>query len=210
MRMLPRNFIPSRSPLPACARATILDELGPGESAVMYFDVTFTDFKSVPHEIAHRVSASKAVVIDETPGPPTEEPPIVEEPASTQIVAIGGAVKVKVDRAITLSPPLQGDGWIDGNGCCAILERIGLRLSQAREVCTRRSGSRSTICKLTRRGERGWERKPTERLEGFGAQVRSAGRGQVVSAVDGYDDNIPSEDSANNHARQYSGQSYNH
>ena len=60
----------------------------------MYFDVTFKDFSSVPDEIAHRVSASAAVT-DKTPGPATEEPPIVENPIPPRMVAIGGAVKVK-------------------------------------------------------------------------------------------------------------------
>jgi hypothetical protein len=86
----------------------------------MYFDVTFTDFTSVPDEIEHRVSASAAVT-DKTPGPATEEPRIVEDPIPPRMVAIGGAVKVKTSRAIMLSPPLRGDGWVNSNGCCAIV-----------------------------------------------------------------------------------------
>ncbi len=181
----------AKPPTCLCAR-DYSHELGPGESAVMYFDVTFKDFTSVPHEIAHRVSASKAVVIDETPGPPTEEPPIVEEPASTQIVAVGGAVKVKVDRAITLSPPLQGDGWVDGNGCCAII-------GPHRFTIIPGSGSlytpqRFAIDYLQIDAEgRAWVGTKSNLTDwrGFGAEVRSAASGQVVSAVDGYDDNIP-------------------
>ncbi len=187
----------ARLPTCLCAR-DYSDELGPGESAIMYFDVTFKDFKSVPHEIAHRVSASKAVVNDETPGPPTEEPPIVEEPASTQTVAVGGAVKVKVNRAITLSPPLRGDGWVDGNSCCAII-------GPHRFTIIPGSGSLYTpqrfaidYLQIDTQG-RAWVGKVTNVRDwkGFGAEVRSAGRGQVVSAVDIYDDNVPSEEPKN-------------
>ncbi len=181
----------ARLPTCLCAR-DYSDELGPGESAIMYFDVTFKDFKSVPHEIAHRVSASKAVVNDETPGPPTEEPPIVEEPASTQTVAVGGAVKVKVNRAITLSPPLRGDGWVDGNGCCAII-------GPHRFTIIPGSGSLYTpqrfaidFLKIDAEG-RAWVGTKSNLTDwrAFGAEVYSAASGQVVSAVDGYDDNIP-------------------
>lgn len=93
--------------------------LGPGESGVMYFDVTFNDFKSVPRKLAHQVSASAAVTDPDSAAPSTDEPAIVEEPMSPPVVAIGGTVKVNSNRAITVSPPLRGDGWIDANGCCA-------------------------------------------------------------------------------------------
>jgi hypothetical protein len=166
-------------------------KLGPGESVVMYFDVTFKDFASVPDEIAHRVSAS-AAVIDKTPGPPPQEPPIVENPIPPRTVAIGGVVKVKTSREITLSPPLRGDGWVDLNGCCAIVDAHRFTIMPS-------SGSLYTpqrfaidYLKIDAQG-RGWAGKITNVKDwrGFGSEVRSAAQGQVVSAVDGYDDNIP-------------------
>jgi len=172
-------------------------KLGPGESAVMYFDVTFKDFSSVPDEIAHRVSASAAVT-DKTSGPATEEPRIVEDPIPPRMVAIGGAVKVKTSRAIMLSPPLRGDGWVDSNGCCAIVGAHRFTIMPG-------SGSLYTpqrfaidYLQIDAQG-RAWVGKVTNATDwkGFGAEVRSAGRGQVVSAVEGYDDNVPSEEPKN-------------
>ena len=181
----------ARLPTCLCAR-DYSDQLGPGQSAVTYFDVTFKDFKSVPHEIAHRVSASKAVVSDETPGPPTEEPPIVEEPASTQIIAVGGAVKVKVNRAITLSPPLRGNGWVDGNGCCAIIgpHRFTLITGSGGLYAPQRFAIDFLQIDAEGRAWVGTNSNLTD-WRAFGAEVYSAAAGQVVSTVDGYDDNIP-------------------
>ncbi len=172
-------------------------ELGPGESAVMYFDVTFKDFASVPNEIAHRVSAS-AAVIDKRLGPAAEEPRIVEDPIPPRMAAIGGAVKVKTSRAITLSPPLRGDGWVDGNGCCAIVGAHRFTIMPG-------SGSLYTpqrfaidYLRIDAQG-RAWVGKATNAKDwrGFGAEVRSAARGRVVSAADRYDDNIPGEEPKN-------------
>lgn len=176
-----------------CAR-DYSHELGPGESGAMYFDVTFTDFKSVPREIAHRVSATKAAVIDETPSPPTEEPPIVEEPASNQIVAIGGAVKVKAKPAITLSPPLRGDGWVDGNGCCAIIgpHRFTIITGSGSLYVPQRFAIDYLQIDAQGRAWVGTKSNLTD-WKGFGAEIRAAAAGRVVSAVDGYDDNIPGE-----------------
>ena len=168
-------------------------KLGPGESAVMYFDVTFKDFTSVPDEIAHRVSAS-AAVIDKTPGSPTEEPPIVENSTPPQIVAIGGAVKVKAKRAITLSPPLRGDGWVDGNGCCAIIGAHRFTIIPGSGSLYAPQRFAIDYLQIDAQG-RAWVGTVTHVTDwrGFGAEVRSAAPGQVVSAVDGYDDNIPGE-----------------
>ncbi len=168
-------------------------KLGPGESAVMYFDVTFKDFTSVPYEIAHRVSAS-AAVIDKTAGSHTEEPPIIENSTPPQIVAIGGAVKVNVKRAITLSPPLRGDGWVDGNGCCAIIGAHRFTIISGSGSLYAAQRFAIDYLQIDAQG-RAWVGTVTHVTDwrGFGAEVRSAAPGRVVSAVDGYDDNIPGE-----------------
>jgi Peptidase family M23 len=168
-------------------------KLGPGESAVMYFDVTFKDFTSVPDEIAHRVSAS-ANLVDKRPGSPTEEPPIVENSMPSLIVAIGGAVKVNTKRAITLSPPLRGDGWVDGNGCCAIVGAHRFTIIPGSGSLYAPQRFSIDYLQINAQG-RAWVGTVTHLTDwrGFGAEVRSAAPGQVVSAVDGYDDNIPGE-----------------
>ena len=168
-------------------------KLGPGESAVMYFDVTFKDWTNVPHEIAHRVSASAALV-DKTPGSPSLEPPVVENSTPPQIVAIGGAVKVNAKRAITLSPPLRGDGWVDGNGCCAIIGAHRFTILPGSGTLYASQRFAIDYLKIDAQG-RAWVGTVTHMTDwwGFGAEVRSAAPGQVVSAVDGYDDNIPGQ-----------------
>jgi hypothetical protein len=77
-------------------------ELGPGQAASVYFDVTYRDRASVPRCLSHRVAADLTL--------PTGE--------KTEYVVTDDPVPVAQRDPIILTPPLRGDGWVDGNGCC--------------------------------------------------------------------------------------------
>lgn len=79
--------------------------LRPGRSAVGFLDVTFDSLWDVPRLIKHRVTVSQ---MDAQDNP-------------VRITAVGGPTPVKQTQAIVLSPPLKGDRWVDGNGCCEII-----------------------------------------------------------------------------------------
>ena len=76
--------------------------LAGGRSAVMYFDVTYDDAVKVPRAIAHRIE----VTTSDAQG------------NSTDYTAISEPLAVSSTEAFVLAPPLKGDGWVDGNGCC--------------------------------------------------------------------------------------------
>jgi len=71
-----------------------------GQSAVMFFDVTYDDAGQLPKAIAHRV-----VVVT----PPT--------PVGTEHTVVGHSIPIG-GEAIVIGPPFKGSGWVDGNGCC--------------------------------------------------------------------------------------------
>jgi Peptidase family M23 len=71
-----------------------------GQSAVMFFDVTYENMSQVPMAIAHRITVTT---------PPT--------PVGTEHTAVGHSIPIGRE-AIVISPPLKGSGWVNGNGCC--------------------------------------------------------------------------------------------
>jgi hypothetical protein len=80
-------------------------KIGGGESGVMFFDVTYGEGDLVPCAISLRVHAL--------------QPENKHLPEST---VTSPPMKVSSQTAIVLTPPLKGDGWVNGNGCC---EEIG-------------------------------------------------------------------------------------
>ncbi len=80
-------------------------KIGGGESGVMFFDVTYGEGDVVPCAISLRVHAL--------------QPENKHLPEST---VTSPPMKVSSQAAIVLAPPLKGDGWVNGNGCC---EEIG-------------------------------------------------------------------------------------
>ena len=82
-------------------KANYTTEIPAGQSGVMFFDVTYSDASQVPHTIAHRVTVSIPQV-ERMPKP----------------VVVSRPVRVSTIEPIVLSPPMKGDGWVNGNGCC--------------------------------------------------------------------------------------------
>ncbi|MBV9303842.1 MAG: M23 family metallopeptidase [Acidobacteriaceae bacterium] len=80
-----------------------LNALGPGQSGVMFFDVTYPDPTQVPLFFSHHLFVEVADLGQNTHN------------------AFTIPVPVSCEKAVTLRPPLAGAGWFDANGCCAIV-----------------------------------------------------------------------------------------
>jgi hypothetical protein len=76
-------------------------KLAAGQSGVMYFDVSYEKSSDVPCSIALRVHS---VQPDSKPMP---ESTLLSPP-----------LKLSSQAPILIEPPLKGDGWVNGNGCC--------------------------------------------------------------------------------------------
>ncbi len=90
------------------SRTTTMDadnfatELPPGQSAIMYFDVTYAGDTPAPSAIAHRV------VVDA----------VQSDGTSQEFTLMSAPLRIACTKAMVLRPPLRGSGWVDGNGCC--------------------------------------------------------------------------------------------
>jgi Peptidase family M23 len=79
--------------------------LPPGQSGLMFVDLTFESRRSVPRLLAHRVTAS-----------------VPDAGEESTVTVVGGFEKVSEMRAVVLKPPLKGDRWFNENGCCEIID----------------------------------------------------------------------------------------
>jgi hypothetical protein len=80
--------------------------LGPGLSGIVVLDVALPRHHRVPRALVHRIS----VAYDRTQLPPGLADSTTYRTARTRVVR---------QRAVVLSPPLRGSGWVAANGCCA-------------------------------------------------------------------------------------------
>ena len=90
--------------------------LAPGEAGNVFFDVTLPAGAAVPRLIHHRF----ALTLQAAP-PPQEPDPQgadVPPPPPRSMTFTGVPVTVSTQQAVELAPPLQGTGWVAGNGCC--------------------------------------------------------------------------------------------
>lgn len=153
------------------------DILGPGQFGIMYMDVTFASEADVPQFLGHRVTTS----LPDTAG-------------SGPLTAIGGYAEVSVRKPISLGPPLKGDRWVDGDGCCAIIgphrfvinpvdgklrlaERFAIDFVQLDEQGKLFEGDSSDL--------HNWPF--------YGAEIYAAASGKVVGVLDGLPDQPPGE-----------------
>jgi len=86
---------------PTLDKASYSSKIAGGESGVMFFDVTYADSNEVPCTVALRVRAVQP-----------------ENKHLPESAVVSPPLKVSMQAAIVLSPPFNGDGWVDGNGCC--------------------------------------------------------------------------------------------
>lgn len=75
--------------------------LAAGQSAVMYFDVTYAKSSDLPCSIALRVHSVQ----------PKSKP-------MAESTLLSPPLKLSAKSAILISPPFKGDGWVNANGCC--------------------------------------------------------------------------------------------
>ncbi|MEJ2861106.1 M23 family metallopeptidase [Actinomycetospora flava] len=80
--------------------------LQPGQGALVWLDVSLAPTDPVPAQLLHRLDVQFA-----QPNPPLVPAALTEPVAPTT-----------VDRTppVSISPPLAGAGWLDGNSCCTV------------------------------------------------------------------------------------------
>jgi hypothetical protein len=80
--------------------------LQPGQSGLVWLDVTYAPGEPAPTRLEHRVDVRFA-----NPSPPLVPGSLTETVAVTSVATV---------PPIRISPPLRGTGWLDGDSCCRL------------------------------------------------------------------------------------------
>ena len=82
----------------------VVGQIGGGQTAVVYLDVTVDDYASVPHTLVNRVQVSG--------------PPLVAQLLGESALTVSTQVGVNMGEVLVLGQPVRGGRWINVNGCC--------------------------------------------------------------------------------------------
>ena len=148
--------------------------LPPGESGIVYMDLTFAHEWDVPSIIGNQVTVS-----------PEADP-------SVESTTVGALTQIH-RRVVTISPPLRSDRWVDGDGCC---KSIGPHRFTALPINGTERVSEHFAIDFVKLGEDGREfsgNDPTDLTSyyDYGADVLAVAAGKVIAVVDGLPDQVP-------------------
>lgn len=90
-----------------------------GGGGIVFMDVILPRDAAVPRLIEHHFSYSLSDAV------PVEDPPGISDTAAAGVAPplefIGAPQRVSSRAAIVVAPPLRGNHWVVGNGCCATI-----------------------------------------------------------------------------------------
>ena len=165
--------------------------LGPGQSALVWLDVALTGDAEVPTDLTHSIHLS---VDKPLPG-------LIGNDV-TQDVA---PVRVSTHKPVSISPPLDGPNWLDGDSCCDMTaHRMAVNPINGRLFASERFAV--DYVQLTN-DFRLFIGDPT-RLESYpyyNAPIHAVGDGKVVSVRDNLPDQIPGKSPSGLSLEQYAG-----
>ncbi len=132
----------------------------------------------VPPRLSHRISYAM----------PDAAPHLLAIIGSREIR--GPELAVSPFRAVTIRPPLRGDGWAAFNGCCTPNAHRNVRVAASTRIGTAETFA---IDFLRVDGDRFFQGdgKSNAQYPFFGAPVQAVAAGTVVARHDGMDDSIP-------------------
>jgi hypothetical protein len=158
--------------------ADFSDRLEPGQSAYLYLDVTFNSLREVPRQIKHRVTVSQ----------------MDAQNRAVLITGVGGLTTVSRREAIVLSPPLRGDRWVDGSGCCEIISPHRYTILPSNGTLRPAEKYAIDFVQLDAQGRAVvGDVKELKNWHFYGAEIVAAARGRVVEVVDNLRDEVPGQ-----------------
>ena len=154
--------------------------LPPNQSRMVYLTVSFDSKEDVPEALDHRLELNAA-----------------DSPAATEPSRIGyRAASVDVwDREVPVfSPPLEGEGWVAVNGCCApdSVHRGSVQSVNAKLYDAQRFAIDWMHVDADGRIVVG-DTSEVENWVSYGKRVVAAADGVVVDALDGLEDQVPGD-----------------
>ncbi len=151
--------------------------LGPGQTAVVWLDLTIDGGAPVPTEITHSIRLAVAKPVAGLIGPDV-----------TQDIA---PVTVSTHKPVSISPPLDGANWANANGCCAMTaHRMAANPINAKLWFPERFAI--DYVQLTN-DFRLFNGDPTQlgSYPYFGTAIHAVGDGKVVTVVDNLPEQVP-------------------
>jgi hypothetical protein len=171
--------------------AVATNVLGPGQSALVWLDVALDSGAEVPTDLTHSVHLSVA----------KPRPGLIANDV-TQNVA---PVQVSTRTPVSISPPLDGPNWLDGDSCCAMTaHRMAVNPINGTLIASERFAV--DYVQLTN-DFRLFTGNPT-RLESYpyyNATIHAVGDGKVVSVRDDLPDQVPGKSPTGLPLDQYAG-----
>jgi hypothetical protein len=166
--------------------------LGPGQTGIVWLDVSLDRSAPVPTELSHTLVVDLAKPM----------PPLLPATMTEDAVA---PVTVSTHQPAVIAPPLDGARWLDGNSCCDMTahrmamnpldgslwaaERFAIDYVQLSEDGTIYHGDRS---------------KP-ESYPYFGADIHAVADGPVVAVLDGLPEQVAGQSPTGLPLEQYGG-----
>jgi hypothetical protein len=171
--------------------ATPTNRIGPGGSAIIWLDVTVDGGAPIPTEITNSVSVTVAKPI----------PGLV--PADlTQTVA---PVHVQDRKPVSISPPLDGPNWLDGNSCCDMTaHRMATNPINGKISVAERFAIDYVQLMPDFRLFKGDSTK-VESYPYFGVPIHAVADGKVVAVVDNLPEQVPGQSPSGLPLDQYGG-----
>jgi hypothetical protein len=165
--------------------------VGAGQSALVWLDVVIDQGAQVPADLTHSVNLNVSKPL----------PGLV--PATlTQTVA---PVTVSTHKPVSISPPLDGPNWLDGNSCCDMTaHRTAVNPINGKLWVAERYAI--DYVQLTN-DYRLFTGDPTklESYAYFAAPIHAVGDGKVVSVMDNLPEQVPSKSPSGLPLDQYGG-----
>lgn len=165
--------------------------IGSGQSAIVWLDVIVDNGAQVPTDITHSVALTVAKPI----------PPLVP-PNVTETVA---PVTVQTRKPVSISPPLDGPNWLDGNSCCDMsAHRMAVNAINGELFVAERFAIDYVQLDNNFRVFTGDPTK-LESYKYFGAPIHAVANGKVVAVVDNLPEQVPSKTPSGLTLDQYGG-----
>jgi peptidase M23-like protein len=144
--------------------------LQPGQSAVVWISLKFSDEKKIPHSLSHQL-----VLNDD----------------KTRWEESGGITPISTDRPVEIAPPLKGDHWIAADGCCESTRHVRALLpiqgklftAQRFAIDWEQIGAGDAIYQ--------GDPKKVESYSCYGKEVYAVADGKVMQALDGLPNQVP-------------------
>jgi hypothetical protein len=171
--------------------STPTTKLGPGQTGIVWLDVALDKSAGVPRDLVHEIGITI----------PKPSPPLITATMQEKVAP----VTVQTRKPAVISPPLDGQNWLDGDSCCDMTahrnalnaldgtlwgaERFAIDYIQLQPNGTMSTGDPTKV----------------ESYPYFGADIHAVADGPVVGAVDGLPEQIPTKAPAGLKLEEYGG-----